>query len=348
MVTADPELLEQIQATAAAAGIEPAVVTDPAALRSSWSSAAVVVVGIDQAAAVADAGLSRRADVYLVGAEADHEALCSWSGPLRAAVVVLPSSSGWLTASLAEISQRRRGRGRLVAVIGGSGGVGVSTWAAGLAVLATQAGVRTVLVDADPLGGGLDLLMGAERVVGWRWSRLAGARGHLGDLTAQLPSAAGVHVLSVGRSRPVDPGPPGPEQLGAVLRSTSRSHELTIVDLPRSSDWIIGEVAGQADLVVLLARADVRGVSAARAVLDRLGDGAPVQLVVRNRRTAAVTAAAVADGLVLPLLGTVADDSAVRVAAERGDPPPRSGRTGAATSHRAALQHLLGRERDAA
>ena len=45
-----------------------------------------------------------------------------------------------------------------------------------------------MLIDADPRSGGLDLLLGAERTAGWRWPRLATARGHLGDLTGQLPT----------------------------------------------------------------------------------------------------------------------------------------------------------------
>ena len=348
MATVDPELLEQVLATAAAAAVEPAVVTGVDGLRPHWSSAAVVVIGVELAAAVAAAGFERRPEVYVAGVAADHEALCAWSGPLGAAVVVLPDSAGWLTASMADLARHRRGRGRLVAVLGGSGGVGASTWAAGLAITAAHRDLATALVDADPLGGGLDLLMGAERSAGWRWSRLAGARGHLGDLSAQLPSAGGVDLLSVGRSEPGDPGPPGAEQLSAVLRSMSRSHELTVVDLPRFPDWIARDVCRQADVVVVLARADVRGVSATRAVLDRLVDAPGPGLVVRTRRTGVVTARAVAEGLGLVLLGTVADDNAVRLAAERGDPPPRGTRAGPAESFRAALSKALAADRRAA
>lgn len=333
---------------AAAAAIEPTVVADPLALRPSWQDFAVVVIGIDQAAAVAASALPRRPETFVVGDATDREALCAWSGPLGAAVVVLPGSAGWLTARMDESTRQGRGRGRLVAVVGGSGGVGASTWAAGLAVLAAHSEVATSLVDADPLGGGIDLLLGAEHSVGWRWARLGGARGHLGDLSEQLPSAAGVDVLSVGRSEPADPGPPGAEQLVAVLRSLSRSHALTVVDLPRSGDWIAREVVREADLVVLVARADVRGVSAARAVLDRLAHGPTPHAVVRTRRPGLLTASAVIRGLGLPLLGTVADDNAVRLAAERGDPPPRSGHTGAATSCRAALDQVLRKEPRAA
>ena len=56
VVTGDLELLDQVLATAAAAAVEPTVVSDAAAVRPLWASAAVVVVGLDQAAQLA--GLS--------------------------------------------------------------------------------------------------------------------------------------------------------------------------------------------------------------------------------------------------------------------------------------------------
>lgn len=341
MVTSDLELLDQVLATAAAAAVEPTVVADGSAVRSLWTSAAIVVVGVDQAPQLAGLSLSRRPEVYVVGGDTDREALCAWSGPLGAAVVVLPTAAGWLTTSMSDATRHRLGAGGLVAVLGGSGGVGASTWAAGLAVVAAQRGLRTALVDADPLGGGLDLLLGAERNAGWRWPRLAGARGHLGDLSGQLPYVDGVDLLSVGRGDAAAAvGPTGAEQLQAVLRSTSRSHRLTVVDLPRAPDWIAREVGRHADLSLLVVRGDVRGVSAARAVIDRLTDGPRPHLVVRTRRGGALPAAAVADGLDAPLAATVADDNSVRLGAERGDPPARAARSPLAASCRAVLDLL--------
>jgi secretion/DNA translocation related CpaE-like protein len=340
VVTSDLELLDQVLATAAAAAVEPTVVADGSAVRPLWTGAAIVVVGVDQAPQLAGLSLSRRPDVYVVGGDADREALCAWSGPLGAAVVVLPTAAGWLTTSMSDATRHRLGAGGLVAVLGGSGGVGASTWAAGLAVVAAQRGLRTALVDADQLGGGLDLLLGAERSAGWRWPRLAGARGHLGDLSGQLPYVDGVDLLSVGRGDGAAIGPPGAEQLQAVLRSTSRSHQLTVVDLPRAPDWIAREVGRHADLFLLVVRADVRGVSAARAMIDRLTDGPRPHVVVRTRRGGPLPAAAVADGLDAPLAATVADDNSVRLGAERGDPPARAARSPLAASCRAVLELL--------
>ncbi len=340
VVTGDLELLDQVLATAAAAAVEPTVVSDAAAVRPLWGSAAVVVVGLDQAAQLAGLSLRRRPEVYVVGEAADREQLCSWSGPLGAAVVVLPGAAGWLTTSMADAARHRLGTGHLVAVLGGSGGVGASTCAAGLAVVAAQQELRTALVDTDPLGGGLDLLLGAEANAGWRWPRLVGARGHLGDLSGQLPYVDGVDLLSAGRGEDTDAGPPGAAQLQAVLRSTSRSHQLTVVDLPRAPDWIAREVSRHADLFLLVVRADVRGVSAARAVIDQFRDGPRPEVFVRTRRAGPLTATAVAEGLGASLLGAMADDPSVRVAAERGDPPGRAARSALAVRCREILRRL--------
>src|SRR5690349_916184 len=64
--------------------------------------------------------------------------------------------------------------GLVLGVVGGSGGVGASSFAA---VLAATAG-RSLLVDLDVAGGGLDVVLGIEAEAGARWSglHLAGGR----------------------------------------------------------------------------------------------------------------------------------------------------------------------------
>jgi hypothetical protein len=49
VATADPERLDQVLSILAAVGLEAVVVSDPGSLRSFWSSAAMVLVGVDHA-----------------------------------------------------------------------------------------------------------------------------------------------------------------------------------------------------------------------------------------------------------------------------------------------------------
>src|SRR5690606_15920045 len=78
------------------------------------------------------------------------------------------------------------------------GGRGTSALAAVLARLAVDAGRTTALVDGDPAGGGLDILLGVEHDAGPRWSDLLTERGGFPPdrLMAALPAWHGVRVLS--------------------------------------------------------------------------------------------------------------------------------------------------------
>jgi len=184
-----------------------------------------------------------------------------------------------------------------------------------------------MLIDADRRSGGLDLLMGAERAPGWRWPRLATARGHLGNLTGQLPSVDDVDLLSMARGEAPAGWELRAEQLAAVLLSAMRSHQITVVDLSRSFGSAAGEVLRRAELTVLVVRDDVRGVAAGREVARQLESECDHPgLVVRQGRSRLLEPSLVASGVGWPLLGSLSDDPALVVAGERGDPPGRSAR----------------------
>lgn len=334
VLTRDEELLDQVLAVATAAAVVPEVVADAGQLLAAWDQAVVLVVGIDRVAELFAAGPRRRSDLYLVGREGAAENLLHWSVRLGAAVLPLPSGSHGLAAAFAEIGRSAEATGQVVTLVGGSGGVGTSTCAAAVAVAAARSHLECVLVDLDPIGGGLDLIMGAELDPGWRWPRLAGARGHLGDLTSDLLHIEGVDVLSMGRG----PQPEvGVDQVTAVLGAMVRSHALTVVDLPR---WVTpgaAEVIRRSDLVVMLTRTDVRGLASATQVLRRLGI-VRAGLIARGR--GGLSGDAVAERLGLELLDVIDDDVAVRRAALRGDLPGRSRRSRLARAGTAVLRRL--------
>jgi secretion/DNA translocation related CpaE-like protein len=341
VVTAHSELLDQVLSVTAAVGVEPLILSDPGLLRQHWSTASMLLLGVDQATHVATLGLPRRADVYLVAGQETPAALAQQcSIRLGAAVLSLPTSAGWLSDALADTSGKGLRSGNLVCVVGGSGGVGASTLAAGLAFVAARTSQRTMLIDADPRSGGLDLLLGAERTAGWRWPRLANAQGHLGDLTGHLPTVEGVDLLSMARGESTSSWEPQAEQLDSVLQSAMRSHEVTVVDLPRTLR-AAGEALRRAELAVLLVRDDVRGVAAGRqAVRELAGLRDGLGLVVRRGRLRLLEPHLVATSVGLSLLGSFVDDPALILAAERGEPPARSARSAIAQLCRQLLGNL--------
>ena len=346
VLTADSELLDHVLAVAAVARVDPRVLTDVVALRAEWSVASMVVLGVDVAPGLAGVSLSRRTEVYLVGDGRSRDELSRWSVQLGAAVVALPDGATSLATAMAEHTRRSRRAGRLIAVIGGVGGVGCSTVTAGLSFVAARMGCRTLLLDCDPLGGGIDLLVGAERLEGWRWPRLAAASGELGDVGGQLPQIDGVDVLSMARTESMPgalpPGEPGEEAMQSVLSSAGRSYDLVVADVARTLGEAGRELLGRADEVMLMAPATVRGISATRRLLVDLREirSSPAVLV-RQLRASRIDPETVADSLGLVLLDMIADEPTLLLGAERGDPPGRSSRSPLTRTCGALLGHLL-------
>ena len=310
LVSEDHDLMAAVQASAAAAGSSIEVVGPDEVLRA-WRED-LVLLGADVAEEAVT--LPRRDRVYLVGFGSGDQ-LCQASAPLAAPVVVLPQGSQWLSELLSG-GQAGQRDSVIVAVLGGSGGLGASTLASALACAATPA----ALVDLDPIGCGVDLLLGAERTPGWRWDRLRSARGQIADLAGKVPQVDGVTVVSMAR-RPDSNA--GRDAVAAVVTCLARTHRLVVLDVGRSLDAGAREAVRTADRTLLVCAGDVRGVAAARMTVTA-AQARPDAVVVRRRPRAAVAADDVARALGLPLLTVLPDDPALAAAAERGLAPLRS------------------------
>jgi secretion/DNA translocation related CpaE-like protein len=313
LISADDRLIGLVQACAAAIGVPVAVVGKLGDARAAWGSAAAVLVGGDLAEQVGEAGLSTRDRVWLVGHQDDLQ-LCAWSAPLAAQVSVLPQGGKWLSRVIA--GQAEADPGRTVAIWGGAGGVGASTLCVGVAMAAARRAVKVALVDADPGGGGLDLVLGAENTPGWRWDKLRHASGQIADITAMLPKAEGITVVSMERSHPGElPGP----ALQAVVDCLLRTHDLVLIDVGRAAQANLGWIRR----AVVVTSQTVRAIAATRVTLANW----PVErcgLVVR--RGGSVLAGEAAQAVGVPLIATVPTVRDLPQLADRGLPPAWSGR----------------------
>lgn len=328
LVVASPgEVLETVLATVASQGLEPRVVDEVELVPERWRSVGSVVIAADLAGRVAALALPVRPGVILVGTE--PTGLTRWSAPLGAQVVGLPEGLAWLGVLLAGGA----GRGApVVAVLGGSGGVGASTLAGALAGLAASSG-GAALVDIDPFGGGLDLLLGAEQVEGWRWPRLTAASGHVGGLRPYLPVVDDVALVSMARGPGLDLAR---EPVAAIVGSLAREHNLVVIDPGRASASAAREALRLADHVLLVVGGGVRGVAAAREVNRALG--LEQAGLVWRRSGSGLSAGSVEEAIGLPVVSQLPEDRRLPVAAERGDPPLRCGR-----AYRRACRRLLDR-----
>lgn len=348
-VTADPALLDELLQVAATAGVELEVATDAGAARRSWASAPVVLVGDDVLSGVRGARLPRRSGVVLAGCGSMAEDLWEWGVRIGAEhVLLLPDGDQWLVDRLADATEAVGVEGVVVAVLGGRGGAGATTLAAALAVAATRAGRTALLVDGDPLGGGIDLVFGGEQDRGLRWPELAGTRGRLPAqaLTSALPRMAGLAVLSWDRGES-EPAPP--DAVRAVLSAGRRANDLVAVDLPRALDDGARTALALATTVLLIVPTEVRAAAAAARVAAGAGLlCSDLRLVTRGPSPSGLTGDQVARALGLPLFGELRPEPGLDVTLERGEPPGRRARSPLAQLCGRLLDELLPPARRAA
>jgi hypothetical protein len=185
----------------------------------------------------------------------------------------------------------------VVGVVGGCGGVGASTFAAVLAAVAGPGG-RSVLVDLDPVAGGIDVLVGLEDVAGARWSGLLLGGGRLDPLVLVegLPRWSSVAVLSADML-------PEPDAVSQVLAVACRAGPV-VVDLGRWDCPARAAAVRRCAITVLMCGADVRSVTGGRAVRATLGDY-PLGVVVSRGRGGVAPVRRLAELVGAPLLGVL-------------------------------------------
>lgn len=348
VVTGDPDLLDDLLRLAAAGGTEVDVAPDPAAARTRFAAAPLVLIGADQAEACLRARLPRRPRIVLVGHQPAVEAAWEVAELIGAEhVAVLPTAEPWLVDRFAE-RLAASCTGRLLAVIGGRGGAGASILAGGLAVTAVRAGLRTLLVDADPLGGGLDLVLGWEQVDGLRWPALAGTGGRVDPpaLLQALPHRGDLVLLSFARDELL--AVPS-EAMAATLDAARRGRDVIIADLPRQLDDAATLALQAADRAVLIVPAELRATAAAARIAATVALHCDdLSVVVRGPAPGGLKAREVARALGLPLAGSLRPESTVCQALERGEAPTADGRGPLAELCRRLVQELAAGRNDEA
>lgn len=298
--------MEAVEVSAAALEVPLRVVHHPDEVRTAWPEAALRLVSTE--VATRWSGVAPGA-AYVVGAVAADLARCS--ADLRLPVLPLPDEAGHLAEAMSAAVRKESARGQVVALVGASGGLGVSTLAASLALVAAADGVRAVTVELAHAGGGLDLLVGAEAAEGVRWPELSHARGELGDLLTGLPVVEGAAFLAQGRE---SPRVPPPSAVAAAVGSLKRDADLVVVDAGREAPPL------EAAQVVLMVGADVRSVAAARMLAEG-GAVSPASLVVRQGPGRSIPAEVVSRSLGVPCLGLIAHEKNLARLAELGMAP---------------------------
>lgn len=311
LLTRSADTHETVVALCAAAGVAADVCADPSLSLGSWSDADLVLVGADLAEEAVALAPPRRAGVHVVGPSPGDAAFRHAVALGAASVVSLPEATSWLADALADVGERTS-PGRIVGVVGGAGGAGATTLACALAQWHAARG-PTLLVDADPLGPGVDRLLGLEGRGGVRWEGLDETSGRLGAraLREGVPRDGELGVLTwTGLRRRLDV-PTARRMLDAAVRG----HDLVVIDLARQGGAASVELVDRCDDLLVVTPATVPGLAATARLVADLGREGRAGLVVRPGGLSDADAARVTG---LPVVATLGEQRGLAASVDRG------------------------------
>lgn len=284
LLTTDEALLDELSRVSGAAGIDLYASDAGPDVAVRWASAPVILIGHDVVARVAALGLPRRADVIVVAPArgGDHPALWRSAVAIGAEhVALLPEGERWLAERLADACDAPASPASVVTVVSGRGGAGASTYAL---LLARAHRGDSLLVDLDPLSGGIDLRSDLGEVDGLRWPDLAAVSGRLSSsaLRGALPREGRLAVVS---AVPHEPVPVPVDAFAAVLDAAIRGGGLAILDTSRDLSSVSRLAWARSDLAVVIAPDDYAALPATRALVEAVSaSGTRVVAVLRRGR----------------------------------------------------------------
>jgi len=123
-----------------------------------------------------------------------------------------------------------------------------------------------------------------------------------------------------------------------VLSAARRGHDLVVVDLPRTPDPLVDEVAARCDRLLVVTVPSVVGVASAVRTCARHRDPTSVRLVVRG---SGVDPQAIARAAGVPVLARMQDQRGLDEAIDLGLGPVRSRRGALGRAAGEVLDQLL-------
>jgi secretion/DNA translocation related CpaE-like protein len=343
----DEALLDDLLKLAVAADCDLERIPDAPAARQCWSEAPLILLDKGAVAECIAESLPTRQSVVVVTRTPEPPHLWKQAMEIGAErVVSLPGAEPWLIDALADAAEGPASNaGRVLAVLGARGGAGASVFSVAVALTALKMGNNTLLIDCDPRGGGLDVVLGAETEAGLRWPdmQLSAGRVAASSLHNSLPTRrrgnAQLTLLSGARKGEG----PAPDAVAAIIEAGRRAGEVVICDVTRQLDVAAWSAIDRADLTVIVSPAEVRAAVAAKQLAIELTTrGAAPHLIVRGPSPGGLRPDEIAASAGIPLLATMRPEPQLAQSVERGNfnPKQRGPLTQAARTTLAELAKL--------
>ncbi|MHB8230625.1 MAG: septum site-determining protein MinD, partial [Vulcanimicrobiaceae bacterium] len=238
--------------------------------------------------------------------------------------------------------------GRAIVITSGKGGVGKTTTAANLGTALARRGAGVVLVDADVGLRNLDIVLGLESRVKYHVLDVLEERVSLDEALVPDKNSPTLRLLAAAQSREKDEV--DTEKMRALVQSLRERFDYVIVDCPAGIEMGFRNAVAGADEAIVICTPEVSAVRDVDRVVGLLGNRFRPQLVINRMRPQLVKKGKMLSVddvnaiLRLPLLGVIADEPAVIVATNRGEPLALRDDSPTAAAYRAIAARIAGED----
>ena len=214
--------------------------------------------------------------------------------------------------------------GRAIVVTSGKGGVGKTTVTANLGAALAQRGARVCLVDADVGLRNLDIVMGLESRVKFHVLDVLEEKCELDEALVRDKRSEKLFLLAAAQSREKEDVVT--EQMKALVERLKEQFDYVFIDCPAGIEMGFKNAVAGADHAIVICTPEVSAVRDADRVVGLLPSDWRPELIINRLRPQMVkrgkmlSVEDVDSILRLPLLGVIADEPALIVATNKGEP----------------------------
>ncbi len=214
--------------------------------------------------------------------------------------------------------------GRAIVITSGKGGVGKTTTAANIGAALAQRGASVALVDADVGLRNLDIVLGLESRVRFHLLDVLEEKVSLDEALIPDKHCASMVLLAAAQAREKDEV--DTQKMRALIGRLRERFDYVLIDCPAGIEQGFKNAVAGAEDAIVVCTPEVSAVRDVDRVVGLLGNAYKPQLIVNRLRPALVrkgkmlSVEDVNAVLHLPLLGVVADEPEVIIAANRGEP----------------------------
>ena len=240
------------------------------------------------------------------------------------------------------------GRGRVITITSGKGGVGKTTTTANIGTALATTGRKVAVVDADIGLRNLDVVMGLENRIVYDLVDVIEGRARLRQALIKDKRYPDLCLLPAAQTR--DKNAVSPDQMAALVQQLSTEFDFVLVDSPAGIEQGFRNAIAGADEVLIVTTPEVSAVRDADRIIGLVEAaelGAPHLILNRIKqrmvnRGDMMSVADVTDILAIDIIGIVPEDELVVISTNRGEAVVYDGNARAGQAFMHIARRLLG------